>query len=214
MRGHAPWLAVLTLLLVLGGVVVALSQRAPRLSGTNDVLLGSYVAQVPPGKTLCHTNETLPHDTAAVQVFAGVYGRPGPPLSVSVTHAGRLLAAGRAPGGYPDGQLRIRVSRVTRDVAEPRVCLTNRGRSRLALGGLPGPPAGADVVSGRPQAGQIRIEYLRPGRETWWALLPTIARRFSFTRAGFAGPWLLWAGLVALAVAWALSFRLLGPPRR
>ena len=57
-------------------------------------------------------------------------------------------------------------------------------------------------------AGDVRLEWLRPGSESWLEILPTVDRRFGYGKANAFGAWLLpIAGLVlALAGAWLLGW--------
>ena len=43
---------------------------------------------------------------------------------------------------------------------------------------------------------------MRPGRESWYELLPTIAHRFSIAKAGFLRDW-EWLAALALVLATA-----------
>ena len=67
--------------------------------------------------------------------------------------------------------------------------------------------AGATVLYGA--QGRVRFEWIRPGSESWFALLPTIAHRFGLGRATVAGSLLLPLAALVLLAAWAAAVRLL-----
>jgi hypothetical protein len=64
-------------------------------------------------------------------------------------------------------------------------------------------------VDGKPQPGRIDVVYLRPGRESWWQLLPTLDQRFGLGKASFFGGWTLPALALALLCVWIAAARLL-----
>jgi hypothetical protein len=196
--------ATVGVILVLAGAVLVLSQRAPRLAGTNSIRPAGYVATVAPGKRLCQPVEVVPADARAVRLFVGVYGRPGPPFDISVADSRGLVTAGSASSGYGDGDLRVPVRSVASARTGATICLRNRGATRLALAGVGG--AGPGLTLGRQQViAMIKVEWLRPGRESWWDLAAVVAHRFGIGKADFLGDWALWATLALLACAWIVA---------
>jgi hypothetical protein len=65
------------------------------------------------------------------------------------------------------------------------------------------------VVDGSQQPGRISLLYLRAGSETWWQLLPTLARRFGLGKASFFGAWTLPLAALLLLGVWVSAVRLL-----
>jgi hypothetical protein len=52
------------------------------------------------------------------------------------------------------------------------------------------------AMSGRvPIPGAVRLDYLRSGRESWWAYAPAVAQHIGFGRGTWGGAW------VAIAIA-------------
>jgi hypothetical protein len=132
-------------------------------------------------------------------MLIGTYGRPGPPLTAQVRAAGGTVAAGTLKAGWTQGLAAVPVSRVRRTLPFATVCVTNRGGVKLAIAGAPTAPAQAPLVAGVRQQGAVRFEYLRPGRESWWDLLPTIFHRFGLGKSHWLGGWTLaLAGLLVL----------------
>ena len=84
---------------------------------------------------------------------------------------------------------------------DARVCVTNAGPEPLTLYGEPFPANVAIALDGAPQPGRASIQYLRPGKDSWWGLSGALATRIAGARdaiPGAATPY-LWA-LLALGV--------------
>jgi hypothetical protein len=199
--------AGLTGLLV--ALVVLLAQAGPRRSGSDLTLNGSFVVILNGGQQACQDQELLPADTSALQMTIGTYGAPGSPLRVSVTgRRGEALTSGGLAAGWRQGVVRIPVAHVSRATGSARVCLRNDGSSRLALAGnYPVPGYTMQVAGSTSQERRLRVDYLRPGRESWFELLPTLIYRFSLGKAGFVRHWAWIAVLALMLAAVALAVR-------
>lgn len=97
----------------------------PPLSFTDlDVVRG--------GGRLCMTDAAISAESRQMRFKLGTYGRPGPPLAVTVRGA-QYRAARTVATGYPDN------STLAIDLPRPghsqlvTVCVRNRGRSRIAF---------------------------------------------------------------------------------
>ncbi len=202
----ARWVAAAGVVALLTTFGIALAAREQRLSGTDSTPPEAFVAGLAPGQQACQGEELLPGDTGAVQLTIGTYGRPGPPLSLTATGpSGRLLTRGALPAGWHQGVVRIPVRRTSSPTDAARVCVRVAPRPRgstIALGG--DTEAGYLMeVAGRPFPGaRMRLDYLRPGRESWYQLLPTIVHRFSIDKAGFLRDW-EWVAALLLVLATA-----------
>jgi hypothetical protein len=188
--------------------VVVLSQRAQRRSGTNLTADYGYVIPLQAGEQLCEPGELLPGDTAGLRLDASSGGRPGPLLVASVVdpHA-RTVATGMLRAGWQTGQVTIPLTRVARTLAGATVCLVDRGTQPVAFGGSV-PDANFYVaLGGKPLSGRMRIEYMRPGRESWFALIPTLGYRLSLAKADFVRHWAVFAAILAMLVAIAVALR-------
>jgi len=200
----ARWVAAVGVVALLVAFGLALSRRERRLSGTDATPPETFVAGVPPGQQACQGAELLPADTAAVRLTIGTYGRPGPPLALTATGpSGRPLTAGALAAGWHQGVVRIPVRRVSTATNNARICLRvpspPRG-SAIALGGNPEPGFAIEIDGRSFQGVRARLDYLRPGRESWYQLLPTIVHRSTIAKAGFLRTW-EWAAVLALVVA-------------
>ncbi|MFI5010386.1 MAG: DUF2142 domain-containing protein [Solirubrobacterales bacterium] len=198
------------LLVVVVALGVTLLQSAPRRSGTDLTPNLAFVTGLGPNQSVCQGGEVLPGDTAALVLTIGSYGAPGPALSASVSdQRGRLLTSGGLQGGWRQGSVRIPVSHVSTATGNATVCLRDLGPGDIALGGDPGDPGYHIDVNGKAFFAHLRIEYMRPGSESWLALLPTIVYRFSLGKSDLVRHWAAPAALVLFLLAVGLAVRAL-----
>jgi hypothetical protein len=192
--------AGLTGLLVALGVLLA--QQEPRRSGSDLTLNGAFVVVLNGGQQACQDQELLPADTSALRLTIGTYGAAGQPLRVSVSGAhGEALTSGGLAAGWRQGVVRIPVAHVSRASDSARLCLSNEGSKPIALAGnYPDPGYTMQVAGSTSQERRLRVDYLRPGRESWFELLPTLIYRFSLGKAGFVRHW-AWIAVLALMLA-------------
>lgn len=204
-------LAVGVSLCVVGfGIVVALSHRAPRLAGSNDVRPAGFVVRIAPGHSVCQGAEQVPSGARSLRVVAASPAGSLPVVDLTVTDLrGRLLGAGRARGGLPSGLLTIPLSRrAPGPGAGASLCLFNRGPGFLALAGVGSAPGLAARVAGRPASGRIAVTYMRGGRESWWDVAGAVTSRFERGRGGVLDGAAGWLVLVLIAATWAIALAL------
>ncbi len=206
----ARWVAAVGVCALVAALALVLLHREPRRSGTNLTPAATFILGLTRGRQACQGSELLPADTAAVQLTVGTYGRPGPPLEANVYGPqGKLLTSGRLAGGWPGGVVRIPVRRVRAAATETKVCIrelpAGRGELPIALAGNhPLPGFNIQVAGTTLEAARLRFDYYRPGRESWYQLLPTIAYRFSLGKAGFLRHW-EWVAVILLILGTAIA---------
>ena len=200
---------VLGLLLILGVFVLDMSGAAARQSGSDRVRPLIFSVVVPGGGTVCQSIEGLPPDTARAEMLIGTYYRPLPPLRLRFFAAsGAMVAQGSVSGGR-QGYVAIPIRRISR-LAVDQLCLHVGGRFRVAVGGNNAPAGpGSAYLNGKPEVAQVTVFYLRPGRETWWQMLPVLDQRFGLGKAPFFGRWTLPLVAVVVLLLWVGSIRLL-----
>jgi hypothetical protein len=172
---------------LLAGLTVTLAQSAPRQAGSNNVIETDEVARLEPRGSHCQEDELIPKDAAKLQLRVGTNGRPAPAIRVTVRGGdGRQVTAGRLPAGAREGYVAIPVRQVGATTPGTRVCI-HVGGARTVLYG---------------QASRIRLDWLRPGNESWFALIPVVAHRFALGKASLFGSlWLVVIALVMVAAA-------------
>lgn len=192
-------------LLAAATLVAVMSRHEERLAATNAVIAFSGIAlPVKAGTDRCAPDEHVPAGAAAVRIYAGTFGGIGGPVSVTVRSGGRQVAQGRVGGGYPDNTpLRIAIPRIPRNLYHARVCVRNLSTRGLQFAGNRTPQRGPRLSG----PDEIRTDWLLPGRPTGWEVAPKAARRFAVNKAGFVGPWTMWAvfGLFGVVGACAIA---------
>jgi hypothetical protein len=176
------------------GVAVALGDSKPRQSGSNYVSEAGPVTTVKGTATRCQPGQTVPADTGALRLLVGTYGRQVPILRVTVKSGGRTISSGTLAGG-PQRHVSVPIEHVGQRVEGATVCLR-----------VVAPTGTRTVLYGA--NGLVRLEWLRPGSESWFGLLPTVDHRFGLGRGFFGGAWVLALAALLLAGAWALAVRL------
>ena len=182
-------------LLLLAALALVLTDSKPRQSGSN------YVLEAGPVKEIDGRRRALPArhrrwrpTRTGVRILLGTNGRPTPSVEVTATSDGRRVLAGSLPAGGSQGHVVVPLTPVNRVARTARVCVRIRGTGQTVLFG---------------SHGLMRLEWLRPGSETWLDRLPTVTRRFGYGKANAFGSWLLPIAGLVLLLAWLLAGRLL-----
>jgi hypothetical protein len=197
---------MLAFALVLGALLVAivvlLSQDGRRLAGSNNVFDRFTVVRLQPGKEVCDRRETVPAGTASVRLTIA-RATEGAPVAVRVREAGgRVAERGTIAGGWSGSRVDVPIGDVASTIANAQVCITSS--QPLFLRGYNTANEGeSSAVDGNPSKETIRLQYIRGGEESWWSVLPAIAKRMGVARGKvFDGVWMFvaWAGLLVLVV--------------
>jgi hypothetical protein len=185
-------------LLIVAGVVLVLSIGDVPLLGTNLVKPEHYLAHVRAGGELCTAApQPIPSGTGRIVVRVRP-ARAG--LAARLLTAGRTVARGTR-GRHGSGDVYVPIGPTVRRATRAVVCLRNEGPGAIWLSGAPADPAGdAVVVDGRRQAMLPMLAFRGSYRVSWWSRIGGVADRFGSAKAGFIGPWALWAAaFLALA---------------
>lgn len=197
-------------LAILGAGLAILLQSGPRRAGTNLTSELGFAIPLEPFQEVCEPGELVPGDTGALRLDASTGGRPGPALSARVSGpAAALLSSGRLAAGWREGSVRIPLTRVAHTAPGATICLRNLGPGKVAFAGSVPDSVFQIQLAGKPLGGRMRIEYMRPGSETWLTLLPTLVHRFALAKADVVRHWAAAAVLVLMLLAVALAARTL-----
>jgi hypothetical protein len=207
----------LGLAVALGGLAVALSLKAPRLSGTNSQVDLSLVALgVPAGAHRCQYGETVRAGTGELRMFVGTYGRRAGPLEVTVGRPGRpgvaprVVARASIPFGVRTGSVQTSLRPgIERDLREASLCVVNEGRGTVTFAGNKSPFSPGANPDRRRLDDEVRVDYLFGRERSWWSMAGHIDDRFGLAKTSFFGSWTLWAAFALLAVMWAGTVALL-----
>jgi hypothetical protein len=179
------------------------------------------VAVAGPGTELCQRGIEREAKFDSVSFDYGTFGRPGPPLRMTVEDSAtrRVLARGAQPGGYPDNHsTTTRVSPALGTGGPIDVCVTNAGNARVALYGAPGAEsAPSTAYRGRTAIYplypvDIAVEFFDSRGHSTLSQVPAIFRRASILRPSWVGGWTFWVLLAGLVVG--VPALLLGALRR
>ena len=207
--------AVVIGLVFAGGAALsdAMTTSTRRYARHNDIRASEPTVDLARRTQVCQNQEVIPDNTTGVQLFLAGSRTAGARLRAVALDAGEqpVTHAALTRGAAGAGVVATRRRGFSRVNATP--CIGARGRvpNDWSLVGQPG-PLGRLAVDGRPVPGIIRIDYLRPGNETWFALLPTIAHRFAVTKAWWVGAWTFWLTLAAVVLAISMALFLVVRP--
>ena len=203
--------AVLGLVALEAGLAVLLSSESVRYAGTNDVGGRALLTQSSGTRErVCQVGELLPRDTSTIRLSLQATGGPGPALALTASRHGTVLTRGTRAAGWKGQMATIPVRWVAHSTDGVRICVTLGRRGAVNLRGgrikLPELVRPEAELDGTPVGGRVRIEYLKPGRDSWWSYAGTVLHRMGLGRAwpGAGTPLLAWL-LMAAAATCALG---------
>jgi hypothetical protein len=187
---------------------IGLSQTHERLASSNGATWPSATAAtLRAGRTTCQTEAYVPRDAASVQLYAGTNGAAGPPLSVRIAQDGRTLQQSTVRGGYGTETVELALRGRAPADRPARVCIRNDGEVPVLFARADAFGFGPLRVAGATDP-RIRLDFLRPGRETGWEIAPAVVDRAARMKGGLVTPVTLWLGLGAVLLAGAAAVRL------
>ena len=192
--------------------VLALSQDH-RLAGTNDVPPVLPIATLEARRAVCQAVDGVPAGTGGIAVLVAPAQGPPATLLAELRRGRRGVATGRgsvaAAGGWTAVALGRRVEPLSGEV-----CLRATRGAPVTVSGVASVPAAAARRARRALPGAVSVRFLRPGRESWLELAPTVAERAHVAKGSPLGPATLWGVAGLNLVLWAGSVRLLARRRR
>jgi hypothetical protein len=198
-------------------LTVILSTTQLQIASTDRVNSDQFGPVLGGQQHICQYNEIIPRGTTALRMTLGDYGKPGPPLNVLISVARKVagvsqlqqIARGRLAADWAEGVVLLPISRVRHQIAGAAVCLSNSGRTPVAIAGLPdsaGDYGLYDLQDGASTPYEIRIDYMLPGHPSWFSLIGTLAHRMTLGKGsyvadiGWLAPLVLMLALGTLAV--------------
>jgi hypothetical protein len=160
----------------------------------------AFVATVKGGERACQRNELVPAGSGALRLRIGTFGRPGPPLEVTLQAGNAAPRRGRVAAGWVEGDLVIPYPEVRRDEGGARVCILNAGTDGVVVAGSRDGPGTARIAGGKRTQGRMWLSYLRPSARSWWPETGDVATRTGIVRDALPGGWTLWLWLAATLV--------------
>ena len=192
----------LALLALAVGLVAVFAVRAglqsqPRLNGTDGIFPSEDVVALEPAHDACQSVR-VPAGTGALELpIAGDPGEGG--LRAKVIGAQGQVIATSGRDVRRGGWARFEFATPTPNAPASSVCIENLSAYPSVI--LRGSLAGAGVTLDRAATpGGITIQFVRPGRESLFAMIPVIAERIGLVREVIGGwPRALLIGLLTLA---------------
>lgn len=172
------------------------------VAGTNGVRANFAVAFIyNGGEIICERAGTIPRGTTAIRL--SLSANVGPRVSLRALSGKTVVSEGEHDAGWGvDETVTVPVTRVPRTIREARICTKVGGSVEpTQVNGTLVRTPGAEAVS-------LRMEYLRPGRTSWLALVPSIARDMGIAHAP-SGSWVAYLTIAAMLGVCALAFRLM-----
>jgi hypothetical protein len=166
-------------------------------TGTNSVAVYTYVAQVPPGESMCLGGLNLPAGTARLKLTLISRTRVRPPLRFTLTLGNRVLPVTLPSQPVPPDrisaalvpvpQLGPRPFYVPASLCASAADLVNWGGVPVSAGQAPPP-----TIAGQPLSTRVAVFYLpRTGsKRSYLAQAGSAFRRAALLRPGFVEPWL------------------------
>jgi hypothetical protein len=182
-------------------LVLLLSARTPVAIDDNGHVSSATVVNLLPAQSVCQAERSVPRGTAALGLDAVPYddARRGP-LVATITRLSLAVASGRLERVRP-GANHLVLDAPLAASGPATICVQNASAATVGVNGDPhvAPPPQA---SGVRLLGALGLRFEKSARESIWAQLPAIARRFSYAKAPFLGRWTMWALLGVLAAIW------------
>jgi hypothetical protein len=195
------------LALVAIAVFLVLLHSPATVAASNGVAPATVLGTTTADAGACQSGEALPAHTSAIRLQ--IEATTGPRVAVEVFAGARPITRGTQGTAWYGSVVTVPVAPLGRAVAHTTVCFRLSDLTGLvALSGASSSPATAAVDNGKPLPGRLRIEYLRPSRESWWSRAGSVIAHMGLGRAA-SGSWivlpivLLGAGAIALA-SWTL----------
>jgi hypothetical protein len=209
---HVPIVLAAGALLIAAAFAVTLSHRPLVPIGLSRHTQPEGIAVVAANTRVCQANEVVPRGTTALRLALNT--AIGPAVTVEATSGARLVTRGSVASGWRGRDVTVAVRRVERTSTHVELCMTIAPSSEpVGLLGESAAPANAATNAGAKLPGRVGVEYLKPGRRSWWSLVLPTARRMGLGRAG-AGTWIaLLVGALMAGAAAAASWLVLARPR-
>ncbi len=200
-------IALVAALTALGlAIIVVLSHAPVSLAGSNGLASDTEIYTSGPTES-CETGGTVPRGTTAVRV--SLLANVGPSVGLRAFSGPELITSGRRESGWgTDASVTVPVTEVRRTAYDTVVCVKiGPATETIAL-------KGSVVEAGGKQQLWVRLEYLRPGSNSWLSLASSIAGEFDPGRSpGGSAAALSAIALMLLATA-IVSRLILGEVRR
>jgi hypothetical protein len=193
------------IVLLLAVSALTLTHAPPRVVrvNTKQTVLGSTIVG---SAEVCQTGEVLPAGVSALRLGIGAYF--GTRVKLKAFSGSLVLTEGDIGPTWTGTSVTIPVKPLSHTASGVKLCMHVGPNSELIF--FKGAPAraseSASYGEGALLGGRVAVEYLAPGRGSWWSRILEVARRMGLGHA-LSGTWvvLLIAALVAAVGALAVG---------
>jgi hypothetical protein len=213
-------------LLIAAGTAFALDQAPPQLVriGAPGVKAlgprgGAPLGTTDTGSTVCQPGEILPAKISAIRL--SIWAFYGAPIHVTAYKGPTLLTQGSHNANWTGDSVTVPVKPLAHTSTGVRLCFEiNPNQQPLQLLGPPTPqaqaarsltasasPAHPSPAGERALPGRVVVEYLAPGRVSWFSQVLTLARHLGLGRA-YSGTWIVLLVAALMAAVAVLAVRL------
>lgn len=167
--------------------------------------------------TLCQPYEVLPAGVTDIRV--SMWAFYGVRVRVAAFKDQKLLTEGRRGGNWTSDSVTVPIRPLRHTVSGVKLCVIVGPNSEplLLLGPRTNPQISAAAAEGQPAAtltpvnarllyGRVVVEYLAPGKRSWFSRLLSVARHLGLGRF-YSGTWIALLLVALMTVVGALSVR-------
>jgi hypothetical protein len=220
-RRAAIAMAVIVLAVVAGELVFAAGKKSDLVASTwvNPVV---PVAPVKPGATVCQQPFGVSETFDRVRFNAGTFGRPGPPLFVSVSDRGsgvELASGAVRPGWVDNGKVQDVDVGSVKPGPEVSVCIRNGGHvttyfygdyyhgafGKGPLGVTPTNSTSVAYIDSVPLEGDLAVWLHSTKEHSRLSWIPAMFRHAAAFKPPFVGAWTFWLLTLLLIVGAPLA---------
>ena len=204
-RLTVPVVALVVMVVALGAFAV--DQVRPFLTVKRTVRVGTPVPTalfnlgslpVPGRGEACLLNVTIPSDAQRATFVARSFGKPGPPLTVTMDAPGGYRSITRVAPGWGDGAVQSVTLQPPEESLIGRFCVRNGGRKQIAFNATDRPAPPTQQVNGGFTPTQMALSFDRVQPES---LLDRVSELFHRASSlTWPGAWLLYVLAVALVI--------------
>jgi hypothetical protein len=182
------------------GILATLARSPLMVVGGNYVQAQTNVELEKGSVSSCQPAGTLPRGTSAIRIAMETRA-VGPEVSLRVLSGSHIVTQGRQPAGWGVAPtVTVPVRSLAQTVDKARICIAvGPAVEPFRFRGEPALSPSAEV--NKLQDVTLRMEYLRPGSQSWWSLASSISYHMGLGRA----PSGTWVAFLALALMLAIS---------
>jgi hypothetical protein len=194
----------IALMIIVGALTLTRSPpRVVRVSASSNDTLGTAVADI----EVCQASEVLPAGVPAIRLAVGAYY--GARVRVKAYSGSRVIMEGKRGANWTGNSVTVPVTPLSHTTSHVKLCVEVGPNSELVY--FSGSPASAQesAVSrgGEPLGGRMGIEYLAPGRGSWWSRILPVARHIGLGHV-VSGTWIVLLIAALMAAVGLLALRL------